>query len=560
MNARTLLSLRFCLLALPAVVCLAAIGCNRSDSEPASAPYAASGGIGDVADEPPSDSQPGGDPSLRVPDLPGSDLPQQPVGVMTDAAGVGAPAAGAGGEGAGNAATPFKLQESDPAESESVALRELKPDLSASELVEFLSGADQDIQMIVAGRSGIEDQREARQTLMHIIKMKLEASRRLSSRDDASEEERSQGKRGELQSMSHLAVLGDLKAATALETLAESNLQSDDPELVADSRTVLIGFAAEALQNGQEEAADRIIGYVDQILQSDAEPGVPAMMAMGQARHVLASYGHEDKARRVRDAIIRLFANSPDPNVAKMAAQFAGNVRFDEIDQMRGNVIDGNAVETTVWVEAVETLISESADLQTVQYLAGAALEFESVDAHELAQATYDVMQKRFTDLEAATGREVRLAVAAGQARRDVIGTRFQPALPGVDGSPLEMADYKGKVVLIPFWATGFPESLQLIPRIKAIASNHGDDVAVIGMNLDIAGAPVEEFAAANELHFPSYRSVSSATAEVANPMAAQFGMVSMPFTAIIDQEGRVAGINFTGRNLEETVAELIGR
>jgi thioredoxin-like negative regulator of GroEL len=134
----------------------------------------------------------------------------------------------------------------------------------------------------------------------------------------------------------------------------------------------------------------------------------------------------------------------------------------------------------------------------------------------------------------------------------------FEYDLPQVDGSPLSITDYQGKVVLMPFWAISFPESLQLVPRLSTIRDAHPDQVAIVGMNLDTEGAPVQEFLKENDPGFPSFRATSSPTAKVANPVAAQFGMVSMPFVAILDQEGRVAAINFTGQGLEETVEQLV--
>lgn len=370
---------------------------------------------------------------------------------------------------------------------------------------------------------------------------------------DADANAKSEGARGELQSLSHLAAVGDLKAAQELEKLAGANLESNDARLVADSRLVLMGFAIESLQNGKEDAADRIISYVDAIKNSEVKPDVPAMMVMGQARETLANYGQEDKARIVRDTIIDLFANSPDPQIAQLAVQLAGNVRFDEIEKLRGQAIDGEPVSTSQWRDAVETLIDESADLQTVKYLAGAALEFESRGLRELVETTFEIATKRFNDAESATGREIQLAIRANQARADVIGRVFDPEPPAGADAAIRLMDYRGKVVLIPFWAVGFPESLQLIGRLKSIHDADPDKVAIVGLNLDAEDAQLDQFLEDNELGFPSIRAQSSAT-----DVATQFGLVSFPFVVILDQKGQVAAINFTGYDLEKTVEELV--
>ncbi|MFK8110943.1 MAG: TlpA family protein disulfide reductase [Rubripirellula sp.] len=438
------------------------------------------------------------------------------------------------------------------------ALGQLKPDLPPADLVKFLAGADNDMRLIHSGQSGITDPQEARRTLLHIIKMKLEASKRLTVHAEATEAQKSEGARGELQSLSHLASLGDLKSAEELELLAESKLESSDDSVAADSRLVLIGFAMESLQNGNQDSVQKILDLVTQIATSKTPADVPAMIVMGQARQVLEQYGHATEARRVRDTIIDLFADSPNPEIAEMAAQQAGSVRFDAINDLHKLALDGGEVTSDQWTESVESLIKESADLQTVQYLAGCALEFESFDMNDLAAATYQTMSARFDDPQAATGRETILAIGAYRTRQNVIGSEFTPTLNAIDGSEVRLADYRGKVTLMPLWAASFPESLQLVPDLIAIRELHPEKVEIVGINLDMAGAPLEQFPELKELGFVNLRSETAP--KQANPIAVQFGMVSMPFLVILDQEGRVAALNFTGRNLKQTVEKLLNQ
>ena len=435
----------------------------------------------------------------------------------------------------------------------------LKEDLSAEELTKFLAEVDTEIQATWAGRSGITDPEQLQAELRRIVKLKLQAARRLMERPEANAEDRIQGARGELQSLSHLSVLGDLESAESLERLAEQQLESTDPRLATDSRLVLIGFAVEALQNGDEQAPEKIVSLVQGFADTTAKSSdFPSLMSMGQARQMLAQYGYDDQAKAVRDTIIKLFAGSPDPNVAELTAQIAGSVKYEQIDEMLLSLLAGEDIPADQWQQAVETLIAESADLQTVQYLAGAALEFESQGKEELVVATLQSLANHFDDPESAMGREVELAINARQARQQVVGRSFEPDLPGVGDTAPKIEDYRGKVVLMPFWATGFPESLQLIEQLRSIRDAHPDQVAIVGMNLDVADAPIEQFIKTRDLRFDSFHAESSPTAQVANPVAAQFGMVSMPFLVVLDPQGRVAAIKLTGSDLESTVEELI--
>src|SRR5690606_18405410 len=109
------------------------------------------------------------------------------------------------------------------------------------------------------------------------------------------------------------------------------------------------------------------------------------------------------------------------------------------------------------WTAAVESLLNESADMAAVQFLASAALQFEAFGNDELADATFAALNRsdRFSQEET---QEIAVAAEARQTRREVIGKRIDFDLPSVDGRPLSVASYAGKVVLMPFWAIAFPD------------------------------------------------------------------------------------------------------
>ena len=441
--------------------------------------------------------------------------------------------------------------------SESPSL-ELKPGLKSEELMKLLIQADQDMHSITSGASGIRDPQKARDTLFQIIRMKQEAARRLAEDEAADPRFRTEGRRGQLQALSHLASLGQLDAAKQLREIAETNLQSDDPKLLSDSRLVLLGFHLEELQNGEEGAKQAVLRLVKDLALNASDSDVPAMMVMGRAREMLNQYGYFTEAKQVRDLINERFANSSDRHIAKLAAQVAGNVIYDGVNERLNQLIKGEVVPDQKWSESIERLIDESPDMQTVQYLAGSALDLESRDLLKPADTIYRVLESRFDAPDAATTREVEIAVEARERRRNAIGKSFPFNLPGLDGGGLSMQDYRGKIVLMPFWAANFTQSLQVVPMLKAFAEEHPENVSIVGMNLDLSATEAAVFAKKTDLGFPSFRATSSAEQSQRNPVAMLFGMVSMPFVVVFDPQGNVAEIDFSGRKLQSTVDRLI--
>ena len=82
----------------------------------------------------------------------------------------------------------------------------------------------------------------------------------------------------------------------------------------------------------------------------------------------------------------------------------------------------------------------------------------------------------------------------------------------------------------------------------------------IVGVNLDPEGVDVQPFINKSQLGFVSLRSESSPTKEISNQIAHDFGMVSLPFVAILDEKGVIQKLNFTGQNLEKQVIQLINQ
>ncbi|ELP34431.1 TlpA family protein disulfide reductase [Rhodopirellula baltica] len=459
--------------------------------------------------------------------------------------------------------------------------KQLANDLKPEQLRTFLSEADIEMRMITSGQSGIEDSATAFSELKRIATWKREASRRLIEHADATEKEKAIGRRGELQSLSHLASLGDLKAAESLQLLAESLQEDSDPEVRSDSQLVLIGFAIEDLRNGKSDAPSRVVSQIDRLLQASSSPDAATLMVMGQAKDALLQFEHVEEASRVRAMILEEFVESGEAiagesdavgGLVDMARQIAGpSFQISEATARVQNLMEtfiteanentdpsDSAVSIDDWKAAIESLADEQPDLLTTQFLAGASLEAETVGRLDLSEATYQVLDDKFASMQDDRGSEARTALQARDNREKIIGKTFDPDLPSTKGDELSMNDYRGKVVLMPFWSAAFADSLLVVDNLQKIARQYPEKVAIVGMNLDVQSTDVPAFESRNKISFPSFRSVSDPEASVANSVAYRFGVVSLLFVAVIDQEGKVAAIEFSGRDLTPVVENLL--
>ena len=121
-----------------------------------------------------------------------------------------------------------------------------------------------------------------------------------------------------------------------------------------------------------------------------------------------------------------------------------------------------------------------------------------------------------------------------------------------IQGKVLHLSDYRGKWVLINFWATWCPPCLEEIPELIALHNAHKDtDLVVIGIALDyVSPTGVIEFAAQHAIPYPVILGD--------HKMAAQIGEVNaLPTTILFDPKGKPVG-HQEGVVTRESVEEYI--
>lgn len=119
-------------------------------------------------------------------------------------------------------------------------------------------------------------------------------------------------------------------------------------------------------------------------------------------------------------------------------------------------------------------------------------------------------------------------------------------------GEELSLADYRGQVVLLDFWATWCGPCRAEMPHVKKTYAKYRDqDFEIIGISLDRGKPPLEAYIAQEEIAWPQYLDADGRIANMYNVWA-------IPSTFLIDGEGIVRKTNLRGHALETAVAELV--
>ncbi|PQJ95921.1 peroxiredoxin family protein [Chromatium okenii] len=106
--------------------------------------------------------------------------------------------------------------------------------------------------------------------------------------------------------------------------------------------------------------------------------------------------------------------------------------------------------------------------------------------------------------------------------------------LPGTDGKMYRLTDYRGKPLILNFWATWCPACLAEMPSLQR--AHHAlarDGIPVIAINVGEDAETVAEFTQRMPLPFPLPLDQNSAVAQ-------RYPLIGLPTTFIIDAKGKI--------------------
>jgi peroxiredoxin len=128
---------------------------------------------------------------------------------------------------------------------------------------------------------------------------------------------------------------------------------------------------------------------------------------------------------------------------------------------------------------------------------------------------------------------------------------QFAPefSLQDLAGRTVILANYRGKVVLLNFWATWCEPCRQEIPEFVQLQSNHRD-LQILGISLDDSTEPVRTFNNEFKINYP----VAIGDAALATRYG---GILGLPVSFIIGCDGRVSSRHIGEANIPEITGEI---
>ena len=126
--------------------------------------------------------------------------------------------------------------------------------------------------------------------------------------------------------------------------------------------------------------------------------------------------------------------------------------------------------------------------------------------------------------------------------------------LTDLEGKSQSLSQYRGKIVLVNFWATWCKPCTTEMPAMQAIYNKLRDKGFVV-----LAVNELEDDAKVRE-HIKQYGHTFPVLMDRDNKVANQFGVFGLPVSVFIDQEGRVQEYIKGGLLTEQKIDEILAR
>ena len=134
------------------------------------------------------------------------------------------------------------------------------------------------------------------------------------------------------------------------------------------------------------------------------------------------------------------------------------------------------------------------------------------------------------------------------------VASLMKASLPDTQGQTHTLSEWRGKVLLVNFWATWCPPCVEEMPELVDLQnSSEIKNLQIVGIGVD-SPSNIQQFTKKFQISYPILVAGMEGT-EIARALGNQAG--GLPFTVLIDAEGRVRQTYLGRLNMNQVKADL---
>lgn len=331
-----------------------------------------------------------------------------------------------------------------------------------------------------------------------------------------------------------------------------------DPQFSSMGKVQLFSLKVIEIFQLKPNDGQEVLKSIENMLQEvgEAEAGFEASARVVQ---MMQEQGWEDDVIAALALIAKHYEKSDNPQIILQVMSLQVNsllMQYQKADDAQKSQFHAQILK-----KLEEMVAASEQSPQILNLILQVSSLFESTGKMEDSLA-YLTMAK--TAFEKSTNPKILQVIdeqlASAKKRTGLVGQKFVVEGLLLNGEKFDWSPYKGKVVLIDFWATWCAPCLEEIPNIEANYETYRDQgFEVVGISMDDTTAEVKEFLDKQPLPWPTVFTNDPAKFGYDCPMAQRCGVNAIPFVVLVGKDGKVDGIHMRGKRLGERLEKLFG-
>jgi thiol-disulfide isomerase/thioredoxin len=362
----------------------------------------------------------------------------------------------------------------------------------------------------------------------------------------------------------------------------------DLPQNLLESQTVAGGYFfqepsirqpdAGAPTEGLTEAEKKLVTELEQIDKALASATSPEQVARGNAARadVLEQLSQQASRPENRESYLRQFADSvsaavqsggyaegvgrlkkladkltADPANEKLAPHVTWcYLTADYARSLAQAKADDYPKIQEKWMADVRTFVdtfprSEDAAEAMLQLAVGC----------EFAGKADDAVTWYGKIIQLAPSAEIAKKAAGARRRLEGVGKLLDLTGPTLDGKPVSLSAYRGRIVLVQYWATWCQPCKQDMATLNQLYAKYAKQgFNIVGVNLDNDRTTAVNYLQANPLAWPQLYEAGGLDSRLAQ----ELGIITLPTMILVDREGKVLNRNIHASELDEELGKRL--
>jgi len=353
---------------------------------------------------------------------------------------------------------------------------------------------------------------------------------------------------------------GETKAAVPAQAITPAGeAEKSEEEAEATFESKLKEALAVARSGGEDELPipqryEKAVEMIDQAqtlnpTQAETKQAISLKFSLLMA----IDRSSEDKESDTATAYLKGLAAGDDPAIAAHAENMLLSIKLSKLRSLTPEEQVALVEELKAPIIETEPTTRTAAMASTLANSVSRFFEAEEASPHisDLANHFRSVEDKKVKD---AASRLIGLS-----NRIQLPGNPIEITSTTLSGEEIDFASqFKGKMVLVDFWATWCGPCIAEFPNMKKLYKTyHPHGFEIVGISLDDEKETVDEFVEANEIPWTiAYTPRAEGERGWDDANARRYGISGIPTMILVGKDGNVVSLTARGHNLGQLLAE----